>query len=69
MVPQLIRIPEDFLSGLALVLETNVYLSENNADIIVKATCALHNFLTENIPIRAIENQLNPNQEPYLGRD
>ena len=46
-----------------------VQLSENNADIIVKATCALHNFLTENIPIRAIENQLNPNQEPYLGRD
>ena len=41
-------------------------LSDYNADIIIKATCTLHNFLTE---IRAIENQLNPNQEPYLGRD
>ena len=51
------------------IYNKRMQLSDYNADIIIKATCALHNFLTENIPIRAIENQLNPNQEPYLGRD
>ena len=51
------------------IYNKRMQLSDYNADIIIKATCTLHNFLTENIPIRAIENQLNPNQEPYLGRD
>ena len=51
------------------IYNKRMQLSDYNADIIIKATCPLHNFLTENIPIRAIENQLNPNQEPYLGRD
>ena len=51
------------------IYNKRMQLSDYNADIIIKATCTLHNFLTKNIPIRAIENQLNPNQEPYLGRD
>ena len=51
------------------IYNKRMQLSDYNADIIIKATYTLHNFLTENIPIRATENQLNPNQEPYLGRD
>ena len=35
MVPQLIRIPEDFLARLALVLETNMY-----HNVLVSATVA-----------------------------
>ena len=35
----------------------------------IKSACALHNFLTEDMPIAAIVARLNPDQEPYLGRD
>ena len=44
-------------------------LSERNVEIVIKTACALHNFLTEDMPAAAINARLNPDQELYLGRD
>ena len=51
------------------IFNRRTQLSEYNAEIVIKTACALHNFITEDMPVTAINARLNPDQEPYLGRD
>ena len=51
------------------IFNRRMQLSEHNGEVIIKTACALHNFLTEDMPVAAINARLNPDQEPYLGRD
>ena len=44
-------------------------LIPDNVDRVVKATCVLHNFLTEKKELPAIYNRLNPDGDPYLTDD
>ena len=66
------RIVENAFSILAQrfrIFNRRMQLSEHNGEVVIKSACALHNFLTEDMPIAAIMARLNPDQEPYLGRD
>ena len=44
-------------------------LIPENVDRVVKATCVLHNFLTEKKDLPTIYNRLNPDGDPYLTDD
>ena len=51
------------------IFNRRIHLSVDNVDRVVKAATVLHNYLSSDLPLHAIYNQLNPNHDPYLGDD
>ena len=51
------------------IYNRRINLHPTNVDKVVKATCVLHNYLTEQKELHELHRQLNPEGQPYLHPD
>ena len=51
------------------VFARRLHLIPDNVDKIVKACCVLYNFLQGNQDIHTLQQQLNPDNQPFLQDD